>query len=147
MGIVMSSFTKPFSCLIHNVPLNEKPFEVIGVFEFYSTDYHKMITIDDHYRSNLANVPRIFWSIIPPVGRYSRATIVHDWLIDNMDKHDFTYHQINMIFKEAMKVLKVKRLIRYVMYLSVEFYWYFGIFISNFIRKLLKLKVMKRYEK
>jgi cellobiose-specific phosphotransferase system component IIC len=123
------------------------PFEVDGAFEFYSKIYDKTVRVTDHYRSNLASVPRIFWSIIPPVGRYSKATVIHDWLIDNMSEHKFTYHQINMIFKEAMKVLGVNWFYRYVMFFSVEFYWYFGIFISNFVRRLLKLKEITRYEK
>lgn len=133
----MSSFTKPFKVIIHNIPLNERPFEIAEEFEFYS-EYEKeyVITIPKGYRSNFASVPRIFWSLIPPVGRYSKATVIHDWLIDTKRTNYFTYHEINMVFLEAMKVLKVNLITRYMMFLAVEFYFNIVYPVKNFIRRI-----------
>ena len=119
----MSSFTKPFKCIIHNVSLNDNPFEVAKSFEFYSTDYQQTIKIPKGYRSDFGSVPRSLWPLFPPVGRYSKATVVHDWMIDNMDNHDFSIHQVNKIFREAMKVLGVGKVKRNIMFAGVNIYW------------------------
>ena len=135
--LIMSSFTKPFNVMVHNVPLNERPFEVSEGFLFYSNEYGD-INIPIGYRTNFADVPRIFWVFIPPCGRYSKATIVHDWLIDNKDLHTFTYQEINNIFLEAMEVLGVHIITRNIIYLSVSFYWKFGRHFTNSVKNIFK---------
>jgi hypothetical protein len=138
----MSSFTKPLIVKVHAEPLRESPFEVIEEFEFYSDIFEDLtVSIEKGYRTNFASVPRIFWAIIPPIGRYSKATVVHDWLIDNIEDYDLTIHQVNRLFKEAMEVSGVNWFYRNVMFLGVEFYWHFGIYISDFIRKLIGRKI------
>ena len=136
----MSSFTKPFKVIIHNVSLNEKPFEINEDFEFYFNYKNRLITIHipKGYRSNFASVPRIFWSLFPPVGRYSKATVVHDWLLDGSNNMNLTYHGINKAFLEAMKVLGVNIITRWIMFLAVDFYWYVIIPIKNKIINFLK---------
>lgn len=38
------------------------------------------IVVPTYFRTDMASIPRIFWSIYPPTGRYQRAAIIHDWL-------------------------------------------------------------------
>ena len=134
----MTSFTKPLIVKVHALPLKENPFEVVEEFEFYSEIFVDFkVSIEKGYRTNFASVPRLFWPIVPPIGRYSKATVVHDWLIDNIDKHDLNIHQVNRLFKEAMDVSGVNWFYRNIMFLAVEGYWYFGVHISDFVRKLL----------
>ncbi len=38
------------------------------------------IIVPKGFRTDLASVPRIFWTILPPFGRYSQAAVVHDYL-------------------------------------------------------------------
>lgn len=134
----MSSFTTPFKVKVHTVPLKENPFEILESFTYYSNIYKGFeISIPKGYRTNFASVPRIFWPIVPPIGRYSKATVVHDYLIDYINEHDLNIHQVNRLFKEAMEVSGVNWFYRNIMFISVEFYWYFGIYISDFIRKLI----------
>lgn len=136
----MSSFTSPFSVEVHNVPLNERPFEVLDGFLFYSEQYGDFY-IPAGFRTNFADVPRIFWAIIPPCGRYSKATVVHDWLIVNTDSHTLSYTEINKVFLEAMEVLGVNVFTKTIIYMSVSFYWGFGRHISNFTRKIFKKEI------
>ena len=140
INLDMSSFTKPFSVLVHNVPLKERPFEVAEDFVFYSKN-HNDIHIPVGYLTNFADVPRIFWVFIPPCGRYSKATVVHDWLLDNKEQHDLSYREINKVFLEAMEVLGVRKVTRTIIYMSVSFYWEFGRHISNFIRKIFRKEI------
>lgn len=32
------------------------------------------------FETDFASIPRIFWRVLPPWGRYSGASVVHDWL-------------------------------------------------------------------
>lgn len=42
------------------------------------------ITIPDGARTDLASVPRLFWSLIPPTGAYEAAAVLHDHLCDEL---------------------------------------------------------------
>jgi hypothetical protein len=41
------------------------------------------LTIPKGFITDFASVPRFFWRIIPPWGRYSPAAVVHDYLYRN----------------------------------------------------------------
>ena len=131
----MSSFTKPFKVKVHNQQLKDKPFEVADSFYYYPDIYPNIIiNIPVGYRTDFASIPRVFWSILPPVGRYSKAAVVHDYLIDETD---IDIKKINKIFLEAMEVLGVNIVTRHIIYASVQFYSKFGKYISNGVRKLI----------
>jgi hypothetical protein len=40
------------------------------------------ITISAGYVTDFASVPPILWSLIPPIGKYNRGALVHDYLYD-----------------------------------------------------------------
>lgn len=40
----------------------------------------QVLTIPDGFSTDLASVPRLFWSLLPPDGRYEDAAVLHDWL-------------------------------------------------------------------
>ena len=138
----MSSFTSPFKVKVHNVPLKEKPFEVLEDFRFFSAKYPEVVVnIPIGYRSDFASVPRVFWAIVPPIGKYSKACVVHDWLIDNIENHNLSINKINKILFEGMSVLKVGKFNKYLIYGGVLFYWKFGKHISNFVRKIINKEI------
>ena len=59
---------------------------------------YKDITIPKGYKTNGANVPRLFWSIIPPFKpKYLPAVIVHDYLCDAEE-----YVKADEYFKEIL---------------------------------------------
>jgi len=39
-----------------------------------------VVKVPAGFDTDLASVPRVLWSWMPPTGRYLRAAIVHDWL-------------------------------------------------------------------
>jgi hypothetical protein len=45
------------------------------------TDGTELI-VNEMYVTDFASVPPILWSLIPPIGRYNRAALVHDFLYD-----------------------------------------------------------------
>lgn len=71
------------------------------------------VRIPNGYLTDGASVPRIFWNIIPPWGKYGQAAIVHDYLCEYLEvetptgKRKITRKECDDILLEAMKVLGV----------------------------------------
>lgn len=62
------------------------------------------IEVPAKFTTDFASVPRIFWNILPPWGKYGKAAVLHDWLYH---KQTYTRARTDKIFLEAMKVLGV----------------------------------------
>jgi hypothetical protein len=41
---------------------------------------HPPITVPTGFHTDLASVPRLFWNLLPPFGKYTEAAVLHDWL-------------------------------------------------------------------
>lgn len=67
--------------------------------------------------TDLASVPRIFWTLLPPDGKYAKAAIIHDYLYDNAQR---TKKEADRIFLDGMTVLGVPKWKRTVMYWAVR---------------------------
>ncbi|MHA1809343.1 MAG: DUF1353 domain-containing protein [Candidatus Heimdallarchaeaceae archaeon] len=83
---------------------------------FYSGDV--IYTVPSGFKTDLASIPRIFWSLIGhPAGEYSAAAVLHDWLysvqIESREKSD-------KLLLEGMEVLEVKKYKRYLIYWAVR---------------------------
>lgn len=44
---------------------------------------NNILIIPKGYRTDFASVPRLLWSVVPPHGRMSNASVVHDFVYDN----------------------------------------------------------------
>lgn len=115
----MSSFTSPLKI----EPANEEmtKWRLIEPFEFYIDEpagriYYK---VPVGFITDFASVPRIFWSILPPWGRYGKAAVLHDFLYKTKS---VSREKADRIFLEAMKVLKVPAWKRYIMYWAVRLF-------------------------
>ncbi|WP_141124948.1 DUF1353 domain-containing protein, partial [Salmonella enterica] len=64
-------------------------------------------------------IPRIFWILLPPDGKYAKAAIIHDYLYDNALR---TKYEADRIFLDGMAVLGVPRWKRTVMYWAVRWF-------------------------
>lgn len=61
-------------------PLDKDRFELV---EDYS---YKEITIKAGYKTNGADIPRLFWAVFPPNSpEYLSAVVMHDWLCDEAE--------------------------------------------------------------
>ncbi|AXF86782.1 hypothetical protein DTO96_102538 [Ephemeroptericola cinctiostellae] len=69
--------------------------------------------------TDLASVPRILWVIFPPIGRYAKAAIVHDYLYEQAL---YSKPVADMVFYEAMGVLGVPKWRRWLMYQAVKWF-------------------------
>lgn len=112
----MSKFTTPAILELQDRYL----WKIYQPFEFYLTeDNSDIIVVPAGFITDLASVPRIMWSFLPPDGKYAKAAIVHDYLYDNGLR---TKKQADLIFLDAMRVLGVPRWKRTIMYLAVNYF-------------------------
>ncbi|MFW9821364.1 MAG: DUF1353 domain-containing protein [Candidatus Thorarchaeota archaeon] len=83
----------------------------------YITDNKEYINIPTGFITDFASVPRLFWNIIPPWGKYGKAAIVHDYIYKKLL---FTRAYCDKLFLLIMKELKVPLWKRLTMYRAVR---------------------------
>lgn len=111
-------FNTPYPVTMHNVDLGDRPFEVVEPISF-TTSTGRTITVPAGYRSDSASIPRFFHRMINPVGKHSKAAIIHDWLCDE-SPHTCSSTEAADIFGEAMAALGVPPLRRKIMVRAVK---------------------------
>lgn len=112
----MSRFTTPAILEM----LGHYNWRVYEPFEFYlSEDNSDVISVPAGFVTDLATVPRVFWSVMPPDGKYAKAAIIHDYLYDNALR---TKKEADLIFLDGMAVLGVPKWKQIVMYLAVRIF-------------------------
>jgi hypothetical protein len=79
------------------------------------------ITVQSGFTTDLASIPRLFWNILPPFGRYTEAAVVHDFLYRT---HTVTRKRADSLFYEMMTVLGVNPTAKWTIYLAVR--WFGG---------------------
>lgn len=77
------------------------------------------VCVPDGFVTDFASVPRLFWPIFPPSGKWNRAAIIHDYLCDSKTCSRFL---ADAIFRECMRELGVPRWRRVLMYYAVRAY-------------------------
>ncbi len=79
------------------------------------------------FETDLASIPRMFWSIVPPMGHYTEAAVVHDFLY----RHgvEFTLYgkkatrkAADRLFRDLMKVSGVGFMTRNLLYVGVRIF-------------------------
>ena len=81
------------------------------------------ITVPAGFVTDFASIPRAFWTILPPTGKYGKAAVIHDYLYvmgGDLPPDKFTKADADRIFYEAMGVLGVGSVTRYVMWKAVS---------------------------
>ena len=93
-----------------DLPLKRKPFmllsELVYKTDLLLPDYFRVV-VPEEYRTDFASIPRFFWRLLPPTGRYMRAAVVHDWLCD-VRPPMCDSRVAAEVFREAMVDLEVK---------------------------------------
>lgn len=77
------------------------------------------ITVPAGFVTDLASIPRVFWNILPPFGRYTEAAVLHDWLYRT---HRVPRAGADALLLEAMEVCRVARWQRRVIYIAVRLF-------------------------
>ena len=116
----MSQFTTDFVGKL----IGKNLWEVYEPFEYHVGKYPSdiIIQVPVKFITDFASVPRIFWSIISPIDEHGKAAVLHDYLYYT---GFYSRKKSDLIFLEALEVLKVKKWKRICMYYSVRLFgWY-----------------------
>lgn len=111
----MGHFSSELFVKLRSVNYKDKPCELTEDFE-YVTNAGRTLRVLRGYRSDFASIPRFFWRVFPPMGRYTYAAIIHDWLCD---EEVVSHRYAAAIFLECMEVLEVPKFKRLAMYRAV----------------------------
>ncbi len=96
----MSSFT---TSLVVSPLVDGHRWRLENSFIYHvGTKYSKnKIVVPKGFITDFASVPFLFWSILPPFGKYTKSTVLHDWLYHS---HERSRLESDAIFYEAMTV-------------------------------------------
>jgi hypothetical protein len=94
---------------------NKVRFTLLDNYTFHIDG--ETINVPSGYQTDFATVPRILWSILPPLGKHNPAALIHDYLYDNRIG---TRKKADKIFLNVMLLYNVKVVTAYIMYLGVR---------------------------
>lgn len=97
-------------------------WELVEPFSFYYKKQNKTIetiVIPKGFITDFASTPRILYPIIPPIGIYNKACIIHDYIYQ---ERIFPRKTCDLCFLQAMEVLEVPKWKRYLMFIIVRLF-------------------------
>ena len=112
----MSSFTDPL--IVKHI--NGKSWKLCKSFKYCAGDEssEEVICVPKGFITDFASIPRLFWTIIGhPTGKYGKAAVIHDYCYF---RQLYSRKRSDEIFYEAMQVLKVPFIKRWLMYHAVR---------------------------
>ncbi len=113
----MSSFTQP---LVVSPLEDGRNWKLIKEFSYYvDRKDGEVIKVPAGFITDFASVPRLFWNIFPPYGRWGKAAVVHDWCYKTQL---YPRKKCDRVFLQGMKVLGVCWWRRKVMYRAVRLF-------------------------
>lgn len=105
-------------------PIDETKW-VLGEPLIYKSSASLTIIVPKEYETDLASIPRILWSIMPPFGFYSSAAVVHDWIYNNkgsVSGYFLTRKRADTILLNAMLESNVPKIKAYTIYHAVRLF-------------------------
>lgn len=109
----MSSFTTPLVVEI----LDDYKYKLAEQFTYYSEGTYFLVP--HGFVTDFASVPRLAWSILPPHGRYAKASVLHD---NFYATGKVPRKEADRIFLEAMLVLGVNKRTAKLIYYAVRWF-------------------------
>lgn len=96
-----------------------KPFQFYYMFGDYKL---YAVIVPENFITDFASTPKILYPLLPPVGIYNKATIVHDFLYSKQSKFQFTRKVCDKVFLQALEVLSVPKWKRLLMFWGVRLF-------------------------
>ncbi len=103
----------PYGIALRQVSKNAwKTLEPIE-FNYKGFDYRVPVG----FFTDLASVPKFLWWLFPPHGKYTRASIIHDYMLNSelVSRKDADH-----CFREQLELARVSYLTRQSMYIAVR---------------------------
>lgn len=77
------------------------------------------VTVPHGFVTDFASVPRLFWSMLPPMGRYGYAAVFHDFAYW---EQNVSRAEADALFRDTMIELQVSTWTRHLLYYSVRWF-------------------------
>lgn len=132
MGVTLESFDTQLGIVYSNHAsgvYNKDYWIVKKEFRYYvDGDLSRYVEIPRGYLTDGATVPRLFWGLVPPWGKYGQAVVLHDWLCEEMGYWNYgrwealTRREVDHIFNAAMREINVPHATRNIMFQAVRAY-------------------------
>lgn len=108
----------PDSLIITEADTQESTWAIVEPFRYICND-GATITVPQGTTTDFASIPRLFWNLLSPMGKYGSAAVVHDYLYSTglLSKVN-----ADLIFLEGMKSLGVGWFTRTMMYKAVSWF-------------------------
>ena len=101
-----------------------------------------VVSVPSGFITDLASIPRLFWNILPPFGKYTEAAVIHDYLYRT---HLTTRAVADRTLLEGMRLCRVSRWQRVVIYCAVRLFG--GIPWNDDTRRNFNPPVLRRYRR
>ena len=113
---------------IHQLDLTPQPdgrnWRLDHGFAFW-TPLVGLVTVPAHFETDLASIPKLFWNILPPFGKYTEAAVIHDYLYRT---HITSRSTADRTLLAGMEVCVVPRWQRVVIFCAVRLFGGFAWF-------------------
>ena len=140
MSTFTTPFTKPLKVQYVGEDRKRAIWELTESFQYHVGSYPSnfIINIESGFKTDFATIPKSLWSIFPPTGKYIKAAVIHDYLTDNKGKivyyksedisnincvyTELSKKRVDEIFKEAMGVLGVSSVVKFIVWKTVSLF-------------------------
>jgi hypothetical protein len=116
----VSSFTAPLVVRIEQGERDGRGLAtLLAPFDYHVGTYPSadVITVPTGFETDFCSIPRLLMPFFPILGRAAKAAVVHDWLIVQGKR---PRREADGVFREAMGVLDVPPLRRWLMWAGVR---------------------------
>jgi hypothetical protein len=118
-------------------------FGLLSPVEWIPAAYPRdILIVPTGFVTDFASVPRLFWSIFPPIGTYGYAALFHDYVYweQRTPRAD-----ADRVFRDTMKELGVSKLVTFILYRSVRLFGLFAWHNNNKAKQSGEKRVLKRF--
>lgn len=101
------------------------PFKLKERVVYESSLLRARITVPVGFKTDMASIPKLLWNVLPPIGKYDAAAVIHDYLYQRpkwttLNAKYLTRAQSDGVLREAMQILGVGAFTRWVIYAGVR---------------------------
>ncbi|MDE5926589.1 MAG: DUF1353 domain-containing protein [Helicobacter sp.] len=101
---------------LRNIPSNS---EILQLDEFKGELF---IEVPKGFKTDFGSVPQLFQSLLSPVGKPTKAYVLHDYLCELAQEGHLKRKVADDVFLSALRILGIGKIQRVVIYASVRFY-------------------------
>jgi hypothetical protein len=104
------SYTPRFTTTLQVEDNDGFPFKLLHPLTYVTdVDHRGTFSVPTGFLTDYASIPRVLWNVLPPVGAYDAAAVLHDFLYQTgtINLASITRAEADAILLEAMEVKKV----------------------------------------